>query len=156
MPFRLFHDFFPEVAERETRSITVLPHAKIALPAGSYGFLEMFCDERGCDCRRVFFAVTASFRKNPQAVVAWGWEDLAFYARWMMYGDPQDAKKLQGPILNMTSPQSDLAGAILELTRKALLADAEYVARVKRHYAMFRSRVDGGRKKHFRKKKPDG
>ena len=156
MPFRLFHDFFPEVAERETRSITVLPDSDPDLPAGSYGFLEMFCDERGCDCRRVFFMVMASFRKNLQAVVAWGWEDLAFYSRWMKYGNPQDAKKLQGPILNLASPQTELSGAILALTRKVLLADANYIERVKRHYAMFRSRVDGGKKKHPRKKKRDG
>ena len=153
MPFRLFHDYFPEVAERETRSITVLPHSDLDLPVGSYGFLEMFCDERGCDCRRVFFAVMASFRKDPQAIVAWGWEDLAFYSRWLKYGDRQDAKDMQGPILNPGSPQTELSGAILALTRKVLLADTNYIERVKRHYAMFRSRVDGGKKKHSRKKR---
>ncbi len=43
MPFRMFHDYFPEIAEQETRSITVLPQSNMGLPAGSYGFLEMFC-----------------------------------------------------------------------------------------------------------------
>lgn len=56
MPFRLFHDLFPEIAERETRSV-FLPVAQNGLPAGGYAFKEMFCDEPGCDCRRAFFPV---------------------------------------------------------------------------------------------------
>jgi hypothetical protein len=143
MPFRLFHDYFREMAKRETRSITVLPHSGLGLPAGDYGFLEMFCDEPGCDCRRVFLMVVASFRRDPQAVVAWGWEDLGFYANWMRYGNRKDAKDLRGPILNPGSPVTDLSSAILKLARDALLKDTDYVERVKRHYRMFRDRVDG-------------
>ena len=72
MPFRLFHDFFPELAERETRTLTVLPGADLGVPPGEYGLLEMFCDEPGCDCRRVFFSVFSSASKRMDAVVAWG------------------------------------------------------------------------------------
>ena len=143
MPFRLFHDYFPAVAERETRSITVTPQSDSGLPVGSYGFLEMFCDEPGCDCRRVFFLVMASFRREEQAVVAWGWESVAFYAKWYKYGDREDAKLLQGPVLNMGSPQTELSDAILDLARDVLLKDVAYVERVKEHYRMFRERVEG-------------
>jgi len=142
MPFRMFHDYFPEIAERETRSITVPPQSNLGLPSGSYGFLEMFCDEAGCDCRRVFFTVMASFRTDIQAVIAWGWEDIQFYANWIKYGDRKDAKYLQGPILNIGSPETELSDAILELARSILLEDADYVHRIKRHYRMFRKRVE--------------
>jgi hypothetical protein len=55
MPFQLFHDLFPEMAERETRSVIVPPGSPPSgLPPGQYAFLEMFCNEKGCDCRRVF------------------------------------------------------------------------------------------------------
>lgn len=145
MPFRMFHDYFPEIAERETRSITVLPGSGIPLPAGGYAFLEMFCDEPGCDCRRVFFMVMASFRTEEQAVVAWGWEDVEFYAKWMKYGDRSEAEMLQGPILNFGSRETDLSDGILDLARDVLLKDADYVERVKRHYRMFRERVDAPR-----------
>ncbi|MGE0229712.1 MAG: hypothetical protein AB7U23_14505 [Dehalococcoidia bacterium] len=38
MPFRLFHDFFPAIAERETRTLIVPPGStKAALPVGEYG-----------------------------------------------------------------------------------------------------------------------
>ncbi|MDI6741010.1 MAG: hypothetical protein QME74_11700 [Candidatus Edwardsbacteria bacterium] len=153
MPYRLFHDFFPELAERETRSITILPGSEFGLPADDYGFLEMYCDEPGCDCRRVFLYVVAKHRKGPQAVVAWGWEDLDFYAKWFKYGDQQDAMEIKGPILNQASPRTELSPAILELVREVLLKDPIYVERTKKHYQMFRERVDGKAGSGHRKKK---
>jgi preprotein translocase subunit SecA len=57
-------------------------------------------------------------------------------------GDPEMAKEMQGPILNLTSAQTGNAQAILELFRALLLSDAAYVARLKRHYALFREKVD--------------
>jgi hypothetical protein len=142
MSYILFHNYFPELAERETRSLTVLPGSNLGLPPGEYGFLEMYCDEPGCDCRRVFLHVVCSFRKDAQAVVAWGWEDLDFYLRWFKYGDLADAAELKGPELNALSPATELAPALLELVRNVLLKDPEYVERIKRHYQMFREEID--------------
>ena len=139
----MFHDLFPEIAEAETRSITVTrSRSQIGLPQGSYGFCEMFCNERGCDCRRVFFYVVASFGKGPQAVIAWGWEPPAFYAKWLKDDDPEDISALKGPILNSLSPQTELAPALLDLARNVLLRDEAYVERIKRHYWLFRARID--------------
>ena len=143
MPFRLFHDLFPDVAERETRSV-FLPLAQGGLPAGGYAFREMFCDEPECDCRRVFFWVDTSFRDRVQAVIAWGWEDLAFYDRWLKYGDKEEAQELIGPVLNLGSPGTELAPHILELFRQVLLKDPEYIERVKQHYRIFRDAIEPG------------
>lgn len=143
MQFRPFHELFPDVAARETRSVRVFPNSGLGLPAGEYGFLEMYCDERGCDCRRVFFYVVSELGKSVEAVVAWGWETKAFYREWLKYGDEKDVADLQGPILNLFSPQSKLAPAILNLVRDVLLKDASYVERIKRHYAMFRESIEG-------------
>jgi len=143
MPFRLFHDYFPEIAERRHEAITILPQSNLGLPTGSYGFLEMFCDESGCDCRRVFLMVMASFRSDVQARDRMGWEDIQYYVDWNKYGEPKDAKYLQGPILNVGSPETELSNALLELARNVLLKDSDYVQRIKRHYRMFRDRVDG-------------
>ncbi len=144
MPYALFHSRFPEVAERETRTITVFANSNVGLPAGDYGFLEMFCDEAGCDCRRVFFYVVSSLRKDVEAVVAWGWEDRAFYERWMKENDPLVLDALKGPALNLGSPQTRLASALLDLVATVLLQDSEYVQRVKAHYRMFREHVERG------------
>jgi len=143
MPFRLFHELYPEIAEKETRTITVLQDSDVGVPPGEYGFLEMFCNEPGCDCRRVFFMVMTPAIKGPAAIVAWGWEDRDFYRRWMKGpADDSDLDELTGPVLNFGSPETYLSEAILDLTRKVLLRDTAFVERVKRHYAMFREKIE--------------
>jgi len=142
MPFVFFYEHFPEIAERETRTITVLEQSSVGLPPGEYAFVEMYCDERKCDCRRVFFYVVSSSKRDAEAVIAYGWESPQFYARWMKDDDPQIIEELQGPILNMCSPQSSLAPAILEIVNDIILQDNAYIERIKRHYAMFRDKID--------------
>ncbi len=151
MPYSLFHSRFPEIAEKETRVVTVIDPASFNLPEGEYTFLEMFCDEPGCDCRRVFFSVVSPPGKDIKAVIAWGWENRAFYRKWLGMNDSDIIKGLMGPALNLSSPQSDLAPALLKLFQNVLLQDNAYIERVKQHYAMFRATVDKGR---IKKKKP--
>jgi hypothetical protein len=145
MPHQLFHDLFPERAGQETRSITVSKEIDSDLPEGDYGFLEMFCNERGCDCRRVMFYIISSHSKDErvEAVIAWGWESCGFYKKWLRSDDPQMVAELQGPVLNIGSPQSELAPALLNLVRDVLLQDPAYVERVKEHYWAFRNKVEG-------------
>jgi len=142
MPYAFFHEHFPEIAERETRSITVQENSALGLPPGEYGFLDMYCNERKCDCRRVFLYVVSPTKKEPVAVIAYGWESRKFYARWMGDDDPEIIKALQGPILNMGSPQSSSAPAILKIVKDIILQDSAYIERIKTHYRMFRDKVD--------------
>lgn len=142
MPYAFFHEHFPEIAARETRSITVQEKLSSGLPPGEYGFLDMYCNERKCDCRRVFFYVVSPTKKEPVAVIAYGWESRKFYAKWMGDDDPEIMKDLQGPVLNMGSPQSSLAPAILEIVKDIILQDSAYIERIKTHYKMFRDKID--------------
>jgi hypothetical protein len=153
MPYSLFHSRFPEIAERETRTVTLLDHSDFNLPPAPYSFLEMFCDEPGCDCRRAFFTVVSSLQNDILAVITWGWEDREFYMRWMGDNDPQIISDLIGPALNLASPQSKHAPSLLNLFRDVLLKDSAYIERVKRHYAMFRKEIDSQAKKRVRRKK---
>ena len=158
MPYQSFHDLFPEMAEEETRTITVWSDdSDTRLPPGRYSFLEMFCNERDCDCRRVFFYVVSSFRKGPEAVIAWGWDTPEFYAKWLRDDDPQMIAELKGPGLNLASPQTELGPALLNLVHNVLLQDDAYVERVKQHYRDFRARIDrksmAGPKPKTRKRK---
>jgi hypothetical protein len=142
MRFIPFDSLFPEVAKKETRTLLV-ERSPDGLPRDEYAFLEMYCDERGCDCRRVFFTVFSETKMRPLAVIAWGWESLKFYRKWAPYDpDPELVQELKGPVLNMGSPQSVYAPALLDLCREVLLADPQYVERIKRHYAMFREKID--------------
>lgn len=146
MPYTLFYEYFPEIAEKETRTITLLDDAKWGLPPGNYAFLEMYCDEPGCDCRRVFFCVMLDDKKTPEAVIAYGWENRKFYVDWMGDDDPLIIDDLKGPSLNLSSPQSPLAPALLNLANNVLLRDKAYMDRIKRHYAIFRKKIDPGGK----------
>ena len=145
MSFQMFHDICQEIALQETRSIALPSNSGYDLPADDYGFLEMYCSEAGCDCRRVYFHVVAM--SNPTAVLAmisWGWEPLEFYRRWGNYpGAEKDAKGMKGPALALMNKQSKLAPALLELVKDVLLASPEYVERIKQHYTLFRKKIKG-------------
>jgi len=156
MPFTPFVHKFPDIAVKETRVLTVfdLP----GLPADEYGLLELYCDEPGCDCRRVFFNIHRPDRRQPDAVIAYGWESAEFYRNWLD-GTPADISELQGPVLNSMSPQSPLAPALLQQVT-LILQDPNYVERLKRHYAMFcatlpeaKSRKGNSRPKRKRSRK---
>ena len=135
MLYQSFHDYYPEVAEKETRCLTL--HNDPELPSGTYGFIESYCNDPYCDCRRVFLDVYHFEKKQFLAVIAYGWEDEAFYARWMRYTDPETIAGLKGPCLNLSSPQSPFAPFILEKFHM-LIADSNYVERLRRHYEMFK------------------
>jgi hypothetical protein len=139
MPYEPFYERFPEIARQETRTIIALNDPD--LPSDEYGLIEAYCNEPNCDCRRVFFNVHASHRNEIVAVIAYGWEGREYYARWFGDDDPKILRELQGPALNSWSPQSELAPALLERV-EWVLQDKHYIARIKRHYKMFRATVD--------------
>lgn len=150
MAYTLFQELFPETMLTETRTAKI-PVGNSLLPADEYGLLEAYCDEEDCDCRRVFFNVISRKRNDLVAVVSYGWESEAFYTKW--FGEPDNEierlaiKEMRGLALYSASPQSELAPAILKLVAH-LLTDPAYEARIKRHYQMFKEKVDP---KHFRK-----
>lgn len=134
MPMAPFFTRFPELALSETRSAAVRRHE--SLPLGEYGFVDLYCDEVGCDCRRVMFTVMRKGdRDEVLASISFGWEDPSFYARWS--SDPKLGEEMAGPFLDPLAPQSRHAPALLELSR-LVLSDPLYVDRLKRHYRMFK------------------
>lgn len=145
MPYEPFLERFKEIALKETRNITTRHNPE--LPDDDYGFIELYCNDENCDCRRVLFNVISRKRDDVVAVIAYGWEDSEFYARWYRNNAPQIIRELQGPILNDASYQSELAPALLKLVRNTLLQDPAYIERLKRHYWMFKATVDP---KHFK------
>jgi hypothetical protein len=141
MPMTLFMERFPEVGARETRSAKVARRRD--LPDGEYGFLEFYCDEPGCDCRRVTISVLRpeTGRNKIWATISYGWESADFYRKWSKAGG--DPIEMQGPGLDPLNPQSQYSAALLDLFRY-LLESTEYVERLKRHYRMFRDSVERG------------
>jgi hypothetical protein len=142
MPMAPFVERFPEVGARETRSVKVAEQQ--SLPAGDYGFFELYCDEPGCDCRRVIIQVLRPETgwSKVWATIGYGWESLDFYRRWG--GGHSDPVEMKGPELDRLNPQTKYSPALLNLFR-IFLQSPDYVERLKRHYQMFRDSVDKGR-----------
>lgn len=138
MYFAPFHELFPEIAQKETRTLTALNHPQ--LPRGDYALVEAYCNDVNCDCRRVMFNVLRRSTNTYVAVIAFGWESEAFYARWLGDNDSMEARELQGPILNWGSEQSDLAPVLLA-EMKMVLSDEMYVDRLRRHYMMYKAAI---------------
>ena len=139
MPMTPFMKRFPEQGARETRSV-IVPH-KEDLPSGEYGFIELYCDEPNCDCRRVVVTVLRPETGwKSWAVINYGWESVKFYKKWA--GAPAgDRSEWQGPDLDPLSEQTPYAPALLNLF-KWLLESPDYVERLKKHYRLFRTAVD--------------
>jgi hypothetical protein len=87
------------------------------------------------------------------AVIAYGWESPEFYARWMGDDSPEVIEELKGPSLNSASPQSEYADAVLELLQEVILPDERYIERIKKHYRMFRSKIDKPKRRRIGKKR---
>ncbi len=133
-----FYTRFPELAARETRCAHVLEPGG-PLPMGEYGFVEFYCDEEACDCRRVLIQVSTPQDPNtPLAIINYGWESVEFYTRWM-HGDEEAGRAIVDANLDLLNPQSRYADHLLEIFRDTVRTDTEYVARLARHYQMFKS-----------------
>lgn len=114
MPMTPLMERFPELGARETRPVTVRPCQE--LPREEYGFLELYCNEPGCDCRRCH--EIAVLRPEPGcskiwATIGYGWESLDFYRKWG--GPASDPTEIKGPYLDPTNPQTKYLPALLNL-----------------------------------------
>lgn len=130
-----FGVLFPEVAERETRTVRVSeavpPGDPDYLPADEYGFDELYCDERNCDCRRVMINVLARHAGRHVATINHAFEPPA-------KGELVPEQTFLDPL----NRQSQAAPALLDLFVDVLLADESYRQRLIRHYRMFKNVVD--------------
>jgi hypothetical protein len=137
-----FYIRFPDLAEKETRSIFIFKSGD--LPPGQYDLLELFCDDPKCDCRRVVISVISPQRGTaPLATINYGWERVEFYARWL--GTWQNAVECKGPSLAPLNPQTADSEALLALFKSAL-EDEQYRERLKRHYELFKSTLPKAQK----------
>ena len=159
MSYVPMHELLPDIAMKETRTITVFPGSVFGVPTGDYGLVEMYCNDEDCDCRRVFISVISSVTKDIVAVITFGWEGRAFYSKWLNRGrtvklseldelDRQAVEAMHGIHLSETTRQSKIAPAVLRMVTECALRDKAYVDRLKRHYKLFRAKVDEQYRSH--------
>lgn len=130
-----FFSRFGDLAFKETRAVTI--PAGNPVPAGEYGFIEYYCTDNNCDCRRVIIKVLSQDSgEKVWAVISYGWESVAFYRKWSPRTD--NAEKCARPTLDPLNPQSEYAEHLLAFFEQ-MIQDKAYVDRLKHHYKMFRN-----------------
>ena len=110
-----------------TVSIKRSPH----LPDGEYSFIDMYCTDPECDCRKTMIQVMHN--KKLVSIINFGWESATFYERWMGSGEKDNSMpKMHGASIDITSPDLVSREGILGLFN-ALLNDI-WIAKFKHHY----------------------
>ncbi len=123
MYMTLLADIYPELALAETRSVRTKGYP--GLPDDEYALFEAYCLDPKCNCRRVMLNIV-SRREAEQG-------NSRFLAS-ISYGFDRNSE-FAGPELDPLNPQSPYAEKLLELV-EGVLADPDYVARLKKHYRL--------------------
>lgn len=120
-----FGVLFPKIADDECRSILVRGHPRV--PDDDYAFLESYCVDAQCDCRRVMLNVFSRRADRIVATISYGFDR-----------EEEDA----GPYLDPLNPQGKDAKRLLRLAQETVLPDAEYIARLERHYHLVKAALN--------------
>ncbi|MCM2332697.1 MAG: SEC-C metal-binding domain-containing protein [Anaeromyxobacteraceae bacterium] len=129
MTMRRFDVLFPEVAERECRTIRPMNHER--LPSRRFLFLESYCVEPQCDCRRVMLSVVDEGTGSQVATINHAFEPLA----------PPHEDEPQ-TFLDPLNPQSAMSDDLLAQFKTMSEHDPSYQARRERHYDAWKALVD--------------
>lgn len=122
--------------EHQVRSVRITQSPQ--LPDGEYSFIDMYCSDSDCDCRKTMVQV----RHNEKlvAIINYGWESDTFYKKWMGSNNDKDSLSLMsGAAIDLSSPNLVNKEGVLCLFY-ALLNDM-WVAKFKHHYKAVKAAV---------------
>jgi hypothetical protein len=97
------------------------------IPKGTYGFIEFYCTDKGCDCRRTTLFVLNT-KMQEKAIISMGF-------------DPDD--DMAGPFLDELHEQSPFAGQLLDIFVDLVNETPDFVEALQRHYQEVRTNVEG-------------
>lgn len=125
MLFEPYSAIFPE--KNEPVIALQLDRKSGKIPKGAYGFIEFYCTDKGCDCRRTTLFVLNE-KGHEKAVISLGF-------------DPDD--DLAGPFLEEFHKQSPYAGELLEIFVELINESPEFLEAMHLHYREVRTKVEG-------------
>lgn len=138
-----FYHEFPKIAEFQTRVLSVLISNDGELPIGDYSFIDAFCTDKKCDCRRAMIYIHSSNQRanaDPISILSYGWEPKPFYKKLFPQLPSSAIDWFKGPGLDPYQPQSEHAGKFLEHFLD-YLQDEKYRNRIIRHYIMYKQKI---------------
>lgn len=125
MPQHPYSAIFPD--RDEPILVLTLQRKQGKIPKGEYAFLELYCTDKGCDCRRVTIVVI-NRKMETKAVISMGF-------------DPREP--LAGPFLDDSHRQSPYAEELLQHFVAIINEQPENLAMLQRHYRQVRKEVEG-------------
>lgn len=120
------------------------------LPDGDYRFIDMYCTDPACDCRKTMIHVYHN--DVLVSTINFGWESSDFYQKWM--GCPKDYNidpAMDGASIDISSPDGVSSQGMLAFFNALL--DEQWIAKFKTHYAAVKQKLaetqrnDGSRTK---------
>ena len=140
MTYSPYYLFFPDLILGHTRSV-VIRNDPNKVPDGDYVFVEVFCTDKKCDCRRAMINVEQmdpAFPLFRAATISYGWEPRFFYKNWSPSMSQKMLDEFKGPCLDSHQPQSKYAPFFLDFFKQMIAIDTAYHNRLKKHYAQFK------------------
>jgi len=115
----------PEIAQADTRCLIIPGNDNTGR---TYGFVESYCDDKDCDCRRVFINVISVKSSEILATISYGWESKEDYNEWFGGMECSILEDFARPNLAPGLQQSKYAADFLRLF-KVIIKDEKYVDR---------------------------
>ncbi len=121
------------------------------LPDGEYSFIDMYCSDRSCDCRKTMIHVTLD--GVFVSLINYGWQDEKFYRKWMGVNDLYPLDPLWGASIDFASPDRVSREGMLELFH--VLLSEEWKSTLMNHYKLFKKKLKTRKKqsRFYRNKK---
>jgi hypothetical protein len=139
MFFEPLYAKFPKIAERQTRTATVM-NMYPELDGKDFSFVPAYCGDKKCDCRRAMNYVYSSdptLKGRRLALLSYGWEPKSFYQKWMRGFSDKEIDWFKGPDIDPFQTQSEYAEPLLGIF-KNMLKDPEYAKRFITQYALMK------------------
>ncbi len=152
MIFSSFFEEFPELVESEFRNIFVLDNGVHKyIPPGNYAFLELFCPDLDCDCRKVIINIVSVNPTKAWAALNYAWEPEEYYKTW--WGTSHEHYRQMSGVTCDPPTKNPLKNEFLAVFQDILKQDKNYAGRLEKHYVMFKERMrDKASKKSITKK----
>lgn len=121
-----------------TVSLKKSPH----LPDGDYTFVDTYCIDPSCDCRRTLIQVLLN--GVHVSTIGYGWESQKFYKNWMGVESNKDNMPiLHGATVDISSPNKVSPSSMLSFFNALL--DDRWVAVFKNNYDAVKKQILKGK-----------
>ena len=131
--------------QQQIRSVVIKDDPR--LPDGKYDFVDLYCTDSSCDCRKTILQV----HHNDKLVssVSYGWESPEFYRRWMGSADKFDkelASEMSGVSVDPFGPGLVSDVGIVILVKHLLTNDGgNWDSRIQSAYREIRKKLSDAR-----------